>query len=79
MIDFLINVLIILTLFVVLGFIFFCLIFTQYEQEERTNEKKWINTKNNNGWRILNRLKLIMKHCFLAIVWKKCQIILKII
>lgn len=47
MIDFLINVLIILTLFVVLGFIFFCLIFTQYEQEERTNEKKWINTKNN--------------------------------
>lgn len=49
MIDFLINVLIILALFVVLGFIFFYLIFTQYEQEERTNEKKWINTKNNNG------------------------------
>lgn len=49
MIDFLINVLIILALFIVLGFIFFCLIFTQYEQEGRTNEKKWINTKNNNG------------------------------
>lgn len=49
MIDFLINVLIILALFIVLGFIFFYLIFTQYEQEERTNEEKWINTKNNNG------------------------------
>ena len=51
MIDFLINVLIILALFVVLGFIFFCLIFTQYEQEERHDKEKkeWINMKNNNG------------------------------
>jgi len=51
MIDLLINILITFTFFMILGFIFFCIIWQQYEQEERYNKEKkeWINTKNNNG------------------------------